>query len=260
MSKYEMPVCRRKTTIGGQAIIEGIVMKGPKRTCVVVRKGDGTLEIKERDSAVAKSRFWKLPSAAARWPVHGPERGLARYRYSSQFIEDDKDTEPSKFELWLERKLGSEKLEKASWALPWWSVSPFRSACSCCCLRLSAACCRAGTSNIARNLVEAALRILIFLSFMWSVSHMKDIKRTFEYHGAEHKTIFCYEAELPLTVENVRKMPRFHPRCGTSFMFVLIIVATVVSSIVFFADHHYQPVFAGADPFDHPAARRGHLL
>ena len=89
------------------------------------------------------------------------------------------------------------------------------------------------TPNVARNLFEGMLRIAIFLCFMWSVSHMKDIRRTFEYHGAEHKTIFCYEAGLPLTVENVRSMPRFHPRCGTSFLFVLIIVATLVSSLVF---------------------------
>ena len=234
MSKYEMPVCRRKTTIGGQAIIEGIVMKGPKRTSVVVRKGDGTLEIKERDSAVAKSRFWKLPICRGAFGLFmALKEGLQDIDYSSQFIEDDEDTEPSKFELWLERKLGSEKLEKAimGFAMVVGIAIPV-----CLFMLLPSfvsGLLPGGTSNIARNLVEAALRILIFLAFMWSVSHMKDIKRTFEYHGAEHKTIFCYEAELPLTVENVRKMPRFHPRCGTSFMFVLIIVATVVSSIVF---------------------------
>ena len=77
------------------------------------------------------------------------------------------------------------------------------------------------------------MRVILFLVFMWSVSHMKDIRRTFEYHGAEHKTIFCYEAGEELTVENVRRQKKYHPRCGTSFMFVLIIIATIVSSIVF---------------------------
>ena len=86
---------------------------------------------------------------------------------------------------------------------------------------------------LARNVLEGIVRIAIFLMFMWSVSHMKDIRRTFEYHGAEHKTIFCYEAGEELTVENVRKQGKYHPRCGTSFMFVLIIIATIVSSIVF---------------------------
>lgn len=234
MSKYEMPVCRRKTTIGGQAIIEGIVMKGPQRTSVVIRKADGTLEIKERDSLVAKSRFWKLPICRGAFGLFTAlKEGLTDIEYSSEFIEDGGEEEPSKFEQWLENKLGSEKLEKAILAF----AMVVGIAIPVCLFMLLPSfvggLLPAGTPNVARNLVEAALRIVIFLIFMWSVSHMKDIKRTFEYHGAEHKTIFCYEAELPLTVENVRKMPRFHPRCGTSFMFVLIIVATVVSSVVF---------------------------
>ena len=96
-----------------------------------------------------------------------------------------------------------------------------------------------GKSTLAKHMnallvpVEGCVRVVLFLLFMWSVSHMKDIRRTFEYHGAEHKTIFCYEAGEELTVENVRKQGKYHPRCGTSFMFVLIIIATIVSSIVF---------------------------
>ena len=84
-----------------------------------------------------------------------------------------------------------------------------------------------------RNLLEGVVRIVIFMGYLMLCSHMKDIRRVFQYHGAEHKTIFCYEAGEELTVENVRKQGRFHPRCGTSFMFVLIIIATIVSSIVF---------------------------
>lgn len=234
MSKYEMPVCRRKTTIGGQAIIEGIVMKGPKRTCVVVRKPDGTLDIQERDSSVPKHPFWKLPICRGAYSLFTAMKdGLTDIDYSSKFIEDDSGEEPSRFEQWLERTLGSEKLEKLIMAIAMVIGIAIPVGLFMLLPSFVGGLLPQGTPNVARNLVEAALRILIFLIFMWTVSHMKDIKRTFEYHGAEHKTIFCYEAELPLTVENVRKMPRFHPRCGTSFMFVLIIIATVISSIVF---------------------------
>ena len=88
------------------------------------------------------------------------------------------------------------------------------------------------TPYFVRSLLEGIVRIVLFLIFMWSVSHMKDIERTFRYHGAEHKTIFCYEAGLPLTVENVRKMPRFHPRCGTSFMIVMMIIPILIFAFV----------------------------
>src|SRR5699024_11005834 len=89
-----------------------------------------------------------------------------------------------------------------------------------------------GSPYFVRSLLEGVVRIILFLIFMWSVSHMKDIERTFRYHGAEHKTIFCYEAGLPLTVENVRRMPRFHPRCGTSFMIVMMIIPILIFAFV----------------------------
>ena len=114
MSKYQMPPCIRKTTIGGQAIIEGIVMKGPKRTCVVVRKADGTLVTEERDSSTPKSRFWRLPICRGAYSLFTALKdGLEDIDYSSKFIEDGEGEEPSKFERWLEQKLGSETLEKA---------------------------------------------------------------------------------------------------------------------------------------------------
>lgn len=236
MSKYQMPPCVRKTTIGGQAIIEGIVMKGPKRTCVVVRKPDGTLAIEERASNVPKSKFWKLPVCRGAYSLFTALKdGLEDIDYSSKFIEDDTDEEPSKFEQWLEKKLGSEKLEQAIMAVAMVIGIAIPVGLFMLLPSFVGGLLPEATPNVARNLFEGILRIIIFLCFMWSVSHMKDIRRTFEYHGAEHKTIFCYEAGLPLTVENIRDMPRFHPRCGTSFMFVLIIVATIVSSLVFSA-------------------------
>lgn len=226
---------KKKTTIGGQAIIEGIVMKGPQRTCVVVRKPDGTLATEERDTINYAKKHPILG-----WPVirgavglfTALKEGMGDIDYSSRFM-DEEDEQPSRFEAWLEKRLGTQKLEKAIFglamvigiAIP---VGLFMLLPSFVSGLLPGA-----PSQLVRNLFEGMLRILLFMLFMWGTSHMKDIRRTFEYHGAEHKTIFCYEAGLDLTVENVRSMPRFHPRCGTSFMFVLIIVATLVSSLVF---------------------------
>lgn len=235
MSKHELPPCLRKTTIGGQAIIEGIVMKGPRRSCLVVRKPDGELVYEEKQSVPLKEKH-----PALGWPIirgavtlfTALKEGMEAIEYSSQFM-DDEDEEPSRFERWLEKKFSSETLEK--WvmgiamvfgiALP---VALFMLLPSFLGGFLPEA-----TPNLARNLFEGLVRIVIFLCFMWAVSHMKDIRRTFEYHGAEHKTIFCYEAARELTVDNVRDMPRFHPRCGTSFLFVLIIISTLVSSLIF---------------------------
>lgn len=225
---------KKKTTIGGQAIIEGIVMKGPQKTCTVVRKANGELVIKEED-AHKPGAFWKLPILRGAYGLFmAMKDGIQAINYSATFFEDEEpDVPPSKFEQWLERKLGSEGLEKAilgistviGIALP---VGLFLLLPS-----FLGGFVPESWGVLARNVLEGLVRIVLFLAFMWSVSHMKDIRRTFEYHGAEHKTIFCYEAGEELTVENVRKQKRFHPRCGTSFMFVLIIIATIVSSIVF---------------------------
>ena len=236
INQTEMPICKRKTTIGGQAIIEGITMKGPKRTCVVVRKQNGKLSIKERDTNNPANKYpiLKLPILRGATSLFTALKdGLDDIEYSSSFFETEEDEKPSRFEVWLENKLGSEKLEKLimNFAMIIGIIIPV-------CLFMLFPSFIGGllpesAPIFVRNLTESLLRIAIFLIFMWTISHMKDIERTFRYHGAEHKTIFCYEAELPLTVENVRKMRRFHPRCGTSFLFVLIIVATLVSCVVF---------------------------
>lgn len=224
----------KKTTIGGQAIIEGIVMKGPNQSCTVVRKANGELVVKT-DPAPKPAAIWKLPVFRGAYNLFTAMKdGLTAINYSSSFFEDEEpDVPPSRFEVWLENKFGAAGIEKfilglstvLGIALP---VGLFMLLPS-----FIGGFVPEGWGVLARNVFEGVVRIALFLLFMWSVSHMKDIRRTFEYHGAEHKTIFCYEAGLPLTVENVRTQGRFHPRCGTSFMFVLIIVMTIVSSIVF---------------------------
>ncbi len=223
---------KKKTTIGGQALIEGIMMKGPKKTCICVRKPDKELVFREEDAKKAAA-FWKLPVFRGMYGLFtAMKEGVDAINFSASFFEEE-EAEPSQVERWLEQKLSSDKLEKAVMGIAMavgigmpvvlFFVLP----------ALLVGLVPQSAPFWTRNILESAVRIAIFLAFMWSVSHMKDIRRTFEYHGGEHKTIFCYEDGLPLTVENVRGMPRFHPRCGTSFLFVMILISIVVFTVVF---------------------------
>lgn len=223
-----------KTTIGGQAIIEGIVMKGPRKSCTVVRKPDDELAIKEKETIPPKEKNFILGLPVIRG-VYGfglsLKDGMEAIDYSSKFIEDDE--EPSRFEKWLEKKLGSEKLEKVIF-----SIALFFGVAIPVVLFFMLPTILAGfipvnvMPNMARNILEGIIRIVIFLTFMFVVSKMKDIERTYRYHGAEHKTIYCYEKGLDLTVDNVREQSRFHPRCGTSFLFVVMIISILIFSVV----------------------------
>ena len=233
MSKYELPPCVRKTTIGGQAVIEGISMKGPKNTCLAVRKPDGTMDFQERPTRRPHG-VWKLPVLRGAYSLFtAMKEGVDDINYSASFFEDEETSEePSRFEQWIEAHISSDTLEKLilGFAMILGTLLPivlFLVAPT-----LIVGFLPAGAPYFVRSLLEGLVRIILFLIFMWSVSHMKDIERTFRYHGAEHKTIFCYEAGLPLTVENVRRMPRFHPRCGTSFMIVMMIIPILIFAFV----------------------------
>ena len=162
--------------------------------------------------------------------------GVKALMYSADFYPDEEVSQPSKFEQWLEAHLSSEKLEKAIVAfavLLGVGLSIFLFLVLPTLLTGGILHFFPGFPLWGRNVVEGLLKIVIFLAYLILCSKQKDIYRVFQYHGAEHKTIFCYEAGLPLTVENVRIQPRHHPRCGTSFLFVVIFVSILVSSVVF---------------------------
>ena len=220
-----------KTLIGGQALIEGIMMQGPDKRSIVVRGPEGI---------VTKVEPLKKRTGIAKWPLirgvvnfaSSMVSGVKALMYSAEFFPEEEDAKPSKFDEWLEKKLGSEKMEKAVISFSvvlgvLFSVGLFFLLPTL----ISGLFDRVIHSAVIRSLIEGVIRIAIFMGYMILISKMKDMKRVFSYHGAEHKTIRCYEAQLPLTVENCRGMTRLHPRCGTSFLFVVIIISILVSAV-----------------------------
>lgn len=229
-----------KTMIGGQALIEGIMMLGPDKRSIVVRKPDGVLEVRTEPRKALKSRYPILGLPLIRGVVgfgSSMYNGVKALMYSAEVAgegEEETQEEPSKFERWLDSKLGNEKVVSLVVALSMllglgMSIFLFFFLPT----MLGTAVTLVTDSMMLRNLAESLLKIVIFVAYLAFCSRMGEMKRVFSYHGAEHKTIFCYENGLPLTVENVRKQPRHHPRCGTSFLFVVIIVSILASTVVF---------------------------
>ena len=213
----QQPQEQFKTMIGGQALIEGIMMLGPEKSAVVVRTKDGLQRKVEPRKLSQKWSPKKLPFIRGIFNFcTSMKTGVSALMYSADFFaeedEDEKGKEPGRFEAWLEKRLSSEKAQNAlitfsvvlglAFSIALFFVLPSL---------LGSFLNRFVTTNeIVRNLLEGLLRIVIFLAYMFLVSRMKDMRRVFSYHGAEHKTIRCYEAKLPLTVENARKMTRHH--------------------------------------------------
>ena len=235
----EQKSCAFRTSIGGQALIEGILMRGPEKQAIVVRDQGGQLVEKVEELRLIKDRYPILGVPLIRGTVNflsAMVNGVRALMYSADFYPDEEAAQPSKFELWLEKHLSSKKLESAIVALAvvlGVGMSVFLFMVLPTFLTGGLLHFFPGFPMWGRNLIEGVLKVLIFLVYLIFCSKQKDIYRVFQYHGAEHKTIFCYEAGLPLTVENVRIQPRHHPRCGTSFLFVVIIVSILVSSVVF---------------------------
>ena len=235
---------KRITSIGGSALIEGIMMRGPKRTTVACRVDKDTIYTEDINiKPLFKSKFWKLPLI----------RGIAgmidsmRLSYKALGLSADKameaglveEEEPSKFEKWLDDKFG-DKLMNVIMVIATilgvalalglfvflpsllftWLIKPALTGWS------------ESSTRLLQSAFEGVLKIALFLGYMMLVSCMEDMKRVFKYHGAEHKTIFCYENDEELTVENVRKQTRFHPRCGTSFLVVTLLVGIFVGLFI----------------------------
>jgi uncharacterized protein YqhQ len=232
--------CGFRTRIGGQALIEGILMRGMTKQAIVVRAPDGSLVVKEEELRLIKEKYPILGVPFIRGAVNflsSMVNGVKALMFSAEYYPDEEDGQPSqpgKFEQWLTKHFSDEKLTSI---LVTFSVV-LGIGLSVLLFFLLPTLLGTGVtlvtdSLVVRNLAEAVLRVIIFLAYMILCSQTKDMKRVFAYHGAEHKTIFCYEKGLPLTVENVRPMSKHHPRCGTSFLVVVIIVSILVSSVVF---------------------------
>ena len=222
-----------KTMIGGQALIEGIMMRGPEKDAIVVRTSKG-LETE------VHPRKLHSPKSVKSWPfIRGifsffdsQAVGVKALMRSADLAPEEMQEEPSKFDKWLEKALGNETFQKVIvgiamamgvglsivlfFLLPM-VISGFMDGFI--------------KSNLMLNLVEGVIRMAIFMAYMILISRMGEMKRVFCYHGAEHKTIRCYEAGLPLTVENVRTQTRLHPRCGTSFLLVVMVISILIFSI-----------------------------
>ena len=235
------------TSIGGQALIEGIMMRGPMKSTIAVRKSDGTIELEE-----IKPLGWAKKHKVLRLPlIRGVvgmidslvtgEKALMKSADKALDGEDDSDVQPSKLDLWLEKHFGDKVINAVMvvstviavifciavfYFLPTWLYNFTAEALTF--MKQPVL----GMERFWQSAYEGIIRIILFLVYMCFCTLNKDVKRVFQYQGAEHKTIFCYEYGLDLTVENVKKQIRFHPRCGTSFMVLMLIVGIIIGLFI----------------------------
>ena len=232
MAKKQHTEEKFKTMIGGQALIEGIMMRGPKLDTIVTRSKDG-LNIETTPRKLRpKGSFttWPLIRGAVTF-FDSQVTGVKALMRSADLSPEETQEEASKLDKWLEKKLGEKKFQEyligtavvlgLGMSILLFFLIP---------MIIGGLFAKWVDSNLLQNLLEGVVRILIFVAYMFLVSRLGEMKRVFAYHGAEHKTIRCYEAGLELTVENVRKQTRMHPRCGTSFLLVVMILSILVFS------------------------------
>ena len=235
------------TSIGGQALVEGILMRGPKKTVVAVRQSDGSITTEEMGSQMLrdKYKFMRLPllrGIASMFDSLSTGYKALAYSVDQAGLEEE---EPSKFDKWIEEKFSDKMMSVIMGAgtvlglalavvlffmLPTFLFNLLRD--------------YAAGQAIApwRSLFEGLLRIGIFIAYIVLCSRIPEIHRLFQYHGAEHKTIFCYESEEELTVENVRRHIRFHPRCGTSFIVIMLLLGIIVGFFIPFGNPFLRTV------------------
>ncbi len=230
MENNEKQTCAIKTSVGGQALLEGIMMKGPEKSAMAVRKPNGEIDLSVWDTkkltGIRKVPFIRGTFNFIDTLIQGYDCLMKSAEISGQ------EEEPDKFELWLNKVFG-----KAAGAVFGTVITVIAAALAIGLFFGVPALIAGFIGNYVKNAVllsavEGVIKIAMFLAYIIGVSKMSDIHRTFMYHGAEHKTIFCYEQGLELTVENVRKQQRFHPRCGTSFLLIVLVISILVSSVI----------------------------
>ena len=212
-----------KPLVGGQAVIEGVMMRGFGKVATAVREPNGNINVQVKAITSITERFPILKLPLLRGAVSLFESlilGMKSLSFSAQAAGEE-DEQLTDREL-----IGTIILAVALAcglfiAIPTFAAKFFHELTD---------------DPIILNLAEGFLRLIIFLAYLFAISRMKDIQRVFQYHGAEHKTIFCYEADLPLTVENVKKFPRLHPRCGTAFLLIVMLVSIFVFAFLGWPD------------------------
>lgn len=255
MNKKECNPCK-KTSIGGQALMEGIMMRGPKRTVLAVRNPEGEIVVEDvKPSKISGKKITKIP--IIRGVVNFVDSMVTGYKCLMRSADISGMTDLEEEEERKKREAeGREKKDDSlligiimvvgSVLGVLLAIALFMWLPTCVFNLINAAATpsvavtwsnifngfESGSLDLYKALIEGVMKMALFVGYVAIVSLEKDIKRVFQYHGAEHKTIFCYEAGLPLTVENCRKQSRFHPRCGTSFMFLMIAVGILISTVI----------------------------
>jgi uncharacterized protein YqhQ len=224
---------QKKTTVGGQAVIEGVMMRGSHGVATAVRKPDGEIVIDKNDMIPITKRYKALGLPVIRGFVSLIDSlivGIKTLNYSASFFEEE--GEGSKFDKWFEDKFKDKSNDVLAgislvlslgfsvllfFLLPTFVANFFKKS-----FELNA---------VLLNVVEGIIRVSLFILYIYFIGKLEDIKRVYEYHGAEHKTIFCYENNVDLTPENAKKFGRLHPRCGTNFLFLVMIVSIILFSL-----------------------------
>lgn len=230
MEQKEKQACAIKTSVGGQALLEGIMMKGPFKSAMAVRKPDGEIDVSIWDTkkltGVRKIPFIRGTFNFIDTLIQGYDCLMKSAEISGQ------EEEPDKFELWLNKVFGKAAGTVLNFVITILAVVLAVGLFFGVPALITSFIGNYVESRVLLSAIEGVIKIALFFAYIIGVSKMSDIHRTFMYHGAEHKTIFCYEQGLELTVENVRKQKRFHPRCGTSFLLIVLVVSILVSSVV----------------------------
>lgn len=224
---------KKKTSIGGQALIEGIMMRGPFLTSMATRMPDGSIEVETWDTHKSGKTPWTRRAPFIRGIFNMVDSMVVGYSCLMKSAEKaGVEEEPTKFDRWLEEKLGDNLMRVLGGVAVVLGVALAAVLFIFIPTGLSSLLKPLLGAGIGLSLIEGLIKVIILVGYMWLCSRMKEIHRVFEYHGAEHKSIACYEAGLTLMVENIRPQRRFHPRCGTSFLFLVVFISIIVGSFI----------------------------